>query len=257
MHRDIKLNNLLITCHRTIVLSDFGMAKLCSPGIEVNTPNVGTKIQRAPELATPFYSKDADIYGLGYVGIAALVVARNMPIKILEEPSKLYCNQFRADNPDIVKQIQPFDNFFHKCIQSSGCRVSINSAIEDIQNIAENLKKSYNPYNLDINLDGHIPLKHFINLLQLIMDPARADFVLTSNSPTSTSNSKKRKNDEIEVPTEIFPAAEEVFADDEEEVFADDEEVPTKNKKKREPAFWSNVKGREGVPRKSARLSNK
>ena len=69
LHRDIKPANILLTEAGQVFLTDFGLAKVESPGFDITRSDefVGTLRYCAPESLDGVYSKQGDIYSLGLV----------------------------------------------------------------------------------------------------------------------------------------------------------------------------------------------
>lgn len=68
LHRDIKPSNVFIDFNSTIKIGDFGSCKIINPKEKkANTPSVGTKWYKAPEMimGTKDYSKAIDIWSFG------------------------------------------------------------------------------------------------------------------------------------------------------------------------------------------------
>ena len=65
IHRDIKPDNILISCDGVIKIADFGTAIISCYQTHL-TPGVGTKLYKAPEQDTSNYDKSVDIYPLGW-----------------------------------------------------------------------------------------------------------------------------------------------------------------------------------------------
>lgn len=69
LHRDIKPSNILLTNSGQIFLTDFSLARIESPGVEITRSDefVGTLRYCAPESLDGVYTKQGDIYSLGLV----------------------------------------------------------------------------------------------------------------------------------------------------------------------------------------------
>lgn len=69
LHRDLKLQNLLVNKNGTIKLADFGLARNLALPYRVYTKEVVTLWYRAPEilLGSPYYGPPIDIWSLGCI----------------------------------------------------------------------------------------------------------------------------------------------------------------------------------------------
>ena len=70
IHRDIKLNNILLDSKNNVIISDFSLAKVvlgpCSDGTHTGT--IGTVTYRAPEVVSnQLYSFPSDVWSIGVV----------------------------------------------------------------------------------------------------------------------------------------------------------------------------------------------
>ncbi|MBO4939048.1 MAG: protein kinase [Oscillospiraceae bacterium] len=66
IHRDIKPENIFVNGAGCYKLGDFGIAKILTPGNDINT-SIGTLQYAAPEQLRGIYNKLVDIYSLGLV----------------------------------------------------------------------------------------------------------------------------------------------------------------------------------------------
>lgn len=69
MHRDLKMENILVADDGTIKIADFGLSKLISrDGVKKHTQMIGTSYYRAPEIIkSGEYSTKADIFSLSMI----------------------------------------------------------------------------------------------------------------------------------------------------------------------------------------------
>ena len=67
VHRDLKLENVLLADNGVVKIADFGASKVIEPGSCQNTPYVVSRYYRAPELilATTEYGPEIDIWAVG------------------------------------------------------------------------------------------------------------------------------------------------------------------------------------------------
>lgn len=67
VHRDLKLENVLLTEDMTVKIADFGASKVIEEGSKQNTPYVVSRYYRAPELilAATGYGPEIDIWAVG------------------------------------------------------------------------------------------------------------------------------------------------------------------------------------------------
>ncbi|CAI5461089.1 unnamed protein product [Closterium sp. Yama58-4] len=76
IHRDIKLENVLLTSGMPLKLADFGLAKILKPPESEAIGDTGSKLYKAPEVyERRWYTTQADMWSLGIV-LYALLSAR-------------------------------------------------------------------------------------------------------------------------------------------------------------------------------------
>jgi calcium-dependent protein kinase len=71
LHRDIKLENFLLTSSGKIKMSDFGVARYFTPG-QVHRDAVGTPYSIAPEVVRRCHSERSDVWSVGVLTFALL-----------------------------------------------------------------------------------------------------------------------------------------------------------------------------------------
>jgi serine/threonine protein kinase len=81
VHRDVKLENVLLDSQGTIKLIDFGVSRKLSHSEEILTDRCGTSIYMAPEIAHKerYLGKPVDIWSAG-ISLWALLMAK-VPFK--------------------------------------------------------------------------------------------------------------------------------------------------------------------------------
>lgn len=92
VHRDVKLNNILVmqcTGREDIRLIDFGLAKVMSAKRVRDRVKVGTYTHMAPEVLKGIYSAKCDVWGAG-VSLCCLATGIN-PFKKGKKEQTLEC----------------------------------------------------------------------------------------------------------------------------------------------------------------------
>ncbi|CDR44253.1 CYFA0S14e01332g1_1 [Cyberlindnera fabianii] len=75
VHRDLKLENLLLDKHKNIIITDFGFVNSFSPGQELMKTSCGSPCYAAPELvisSDPYEARKVDIWSCGVILYAML-----------------------------------------------------------------------------------------------------------------------------------------------------------------------------------------
>jgi len=165
-HRDVKSLNILVTDDYSCKLTDFGCAKLHM--INLNTPNVGSRLWMAPEVKMdnydplksdiwsigivmyeilngqlPQYDQDDDIaflpFAEDYIGKSMIVSCVNKKIK---------------NRPNANELLVSLDNWIEDIIKCFiKCPKEMKENDDDIIELYEFLVKM-NPYKVDITLTG-------------------------------------------------------------------------------------------------------
>lgn len=71
LHRDVKLENFLLTSSGTLKMIDFGVARYFTPG-QVHHDAVGTPYSIAPEVVRRCHSEQSDVWSVGVLTFALL-----------------------------------------------------------------------------------------------------------------------------------------------------------------------------------------
>ncbi|KRX09483.1 Protein kinase-like domain [Pseudocohnilembus persalinus] len=97
VHRDIKLENILIDDDYKLVLSDFGLSTRVSKG-ELLTQYIGTSSYMAPEIVAKqdYYGESCDIFALGVILFCLLY--QNYPFQGKAQPSDPHYKYFANKN---------------------------------------------------------------------------------------------------------------------------------------------------------------
>ncbi|RKO88960.1 kinase-like domain-containing protein [Blyttiomyces helicus] len=97
-HRDLKMENILLTATRSIKLTDFGLARRFDPSIPL-VARCGSEEYAAPEViqAQPYDGRKTDIWALGIILFALLT--KHLPFCILpgQRPKTMFHKIARAD----------------------------------------------------------------------------------------------------------------------------------------------------------------
>lgn len=75
VHRDLKLENLLLDKHKNIIISDFGFVNSFTPGNELMKTSCGSPCYAAPELVLknePYEARKVDVWSCGVILYAML-----------------------------------------------------------------------------------------------------------------------------------------------------------------------------------------
>ena len=73
MHRDLKLENILLGEDGYLRISDFGLSKIMKDLEHTMTKNIGTAVYMAPEMQDRSYTKDIDWWSVGIIAYELLV----------------------------------------------------------------------------------------------------------------------------------------------------------------------------------------
>lgn len=103
VHRDLKMENLLLDCHNNIRLIDFGLSAILGENETLNEP-CGTPAYVAPEvILRKSYGKQIDIWGLGIL----LYAMANGKLPFYNEDVNALVRNIVFDEPKINGKVSP------------------------------------------------------------------------------------------------------------------------------------------------------
>jgi len=186
MHRDLKLDNILIDSNRIIKLVDFGTATYIKPTNSEYTPYITTEHAAAPESKEKRYDESIDAYALASICVQSLVSLTGTEIKI-------FLTIFSQGNTnDALKQLlMPFYGLISGCLKTANERVDIPSLLMMIETIARNLSVKLDGkipetciWHLDLNRFATKPIDNVCNV-----QPTDIDVIEETQEQTEISNS--------------------------------------------------------------------
>lgn len=116
VHRDIKLENILVTEDLQVKLADFGLSKIREGAGDMMKSSCGTPVTMAPEvLDNREYNETCDTWSLGV--IAYQMVFRVPPFKCdTLAQMKAAVQSQEVEFPHNVKVSERFKNFIRRCL---------------------------------------------------------------------------------------------------------------------------------------------
>ena len=139
IHRDLSSNNILLTKHLVakIILSDLGMAKVISPGLQKHTQTPGIPYFMPPEALSvnPKYGKPIDIFSVGCVCVH--VISMEWPTPLDQVVDNAILSEVQRRERYFTKMIPSLEQLVKQCLQD---KPEQRPVIEEVTRGLKNIK---------------------------------------------------------------------------------------------------------------------